>query len=107
MCAVVGVDPNQYWRNTIRQNSFIRDKFEREEEQLWLRNRQIEFALYNTSVNAMNGKKNFPGVKKPSDLYKLGLDIEAEKEEIKRIKESQPSKEEFFALLKSRGIKTE
>lgn len=107
MCVTIGIDPNEFWRNTMRKNSMIALHREKSEESESLRNRKVEFAIYDSSINDMNGKKNYPGVKKPSDLYKLRSDIEAEKEEIKRIKESQPTKEEFFELLKKRGIKTE
>ena len=49
---------------------------DRVDEEGWAQTRNIEFAIYNTSINSMNGKKNFRKVKKPSDLYKLPSDPE-------------------------------
>ena len=74
----VGVDPIKYWEYTLRQLDYIAKSVGHRETMRWARTRNIEFALYNTSINAMNGKQNFRKLRKPSDLYSLSIDKKEE-----------------------------
>ena len=70
----IGIDPIKYWDYTLKQLDYMAKCREKYSEENWMRNRNVEFAIYNASINAMNGKQNFRRLKKPADLYKLPSD---------------------------------
>ena len=70
--ATVGINPNEYWKNTWRENDFISKAFLSKREEEWNRTRNLEFRIL-TSVLVSNGKKYVQPfeIKSPKDLYLL------------------------------------
>ncbi len=71
----VGIDPQKYYLNTIRNNAYIAKAWEHQQLTDWERTRYISFSVYNTSFS-MNGKPIFKKIKQPKDLFKLSTDVE-------------------------------
>lgn len=77
---VVGVNPDDFWINTLGENLSISRFYNRNIDIDNIRQRSLEFALYNTSFRGMNGEKSYKKIAKPSDLYKLSTDSEVKTE---------------------------
>ena len=72
------------------------EAYENMREHEWFLTRQLEFAVYRSSIGGMSGKPNFKTVKKPQDLYVLP----SEKKPIRKKELIIPDKE--HALRKIR-----
>lgn len=70
MIGNVGIAPEKYWSYTLRENTLLATAFQNRDESSWMKFRNVEYAIYNTSFS-MNGKKIFKSIKKPQDLYSL------------------------------------
>lgn len=53
--SVIGVDPDKYWKYTLRELNYIEKAKEFDVTRLQL----VEHAMYDVQYNAMNGKKLF------------------------------------------------
>ncbi len=69
----MGIDPQKYYKNTIRNNSHIALAWEHKELAEWERTRYLAFTAYRT-VFSMDGKPVFKKIKTPMDLFKLVSD---------------------------------
>ena len=71
-------------------------RYENQENSLWTKVRNIEYANYNTAFAGMNGTRPFKSIKKPTDLYKLPSDIPVRGKKIKIDKDRVINKVEQF-----------
>lgn len=95
-CVVdAGVDPKKFWTLTLRQVLLLIQRSRNKVYSQWELNRQIEFAIYNTTFAGMSGERPFKNIKKPKDLYRLptdqtkvvGVDNEMAKVNVERMKQ--------------------
>ena len=68
---------------------------ENNKEHEWFLTRQLEFAIYRSSIGGMSGKPNFKTVKKPQDLYVLP----SEKKPIKKKKLIIPDRKHALSKI--------
>ena len=76
---VIGVDPDKFWRYTLRELNLIAKAYQENQELEWLRARRLEFAIRKSAyIPACMSKKGsvqaFKDLKTPKDVYPLNLD---------------------------------
>ena len=75
---------DDFWNSSLHDVSILSQQQEKIKE-IELENiRYLAFTIYSSSVNAMNGKKNF-GIKKPEDLFTLPSDVKRNKSKIDKV----------------------
>lgn len=77
----VGVPHDVYWTNTLRENDDIAAAKLSQEEREWQRNRMIEFRIVQSAFVGGGMAKAQPlfKIKHPSELYKIGDEMEENK----------------------------
>ena len=65
--ATIGINPNEYYTNTWRENDFISQAFQYKQEEEWKRTRQVEWRIM-----TMAGRSLKTVFKSPDELYKIG-----------------------------------
>ena len=74
----MGLDPDKFWRYSLRDSGLLLSAFFHKQVLEWERTRNIEFSMYSTQFNPMNGKQVFKNIKQPQNLYKLPTDKKQE-----------------------------
>ena len=75
---------DDFWNSSLHDVSILSQQQEKIKE-IELENvRYLAFSIYSSSVNAMNGKKNF-GIKKPEDLFVMPSDVKRKKSKIDKV----------------------
>jgi len=72
-----GVDPEKFWKLTLRQVLLLIQRSRFIDNSDWERTRNIEFSNYQTAFAGMSGENPFKKIKRPRDLYRLDNDISA------------------------------
>ena len=76
--------PDTFWKNSMKENTLLAEYHTSKDEDNWIRSRNVEFAIYNTTFAGMSGARVFKKIKEPQDLYKLPSDKPKEVMEGKR-----------------------
>ena len=70
----VGIDPQIYYRDTIRNHFKRAFAWENKESEDWKKYRFLAFSIIDWTFAGMEGKKVNKRLKKPEDLFKLPTD---------------------------------